>query len=429
MSPTAKQLGTRLRALRTAPAPRPRPRSRTRRTSPRVYVIRLEAGQQDPSLSTITALARALGVPATALLALPPPDTDAAHERHNAWLALSAAGGRTRGLSGHRIKRVSYGFTVMVDGKRVRRYNAEWQDRDAAEQGLAEFLLGVDTAKQSAPRIEAPRGMTLGEAVERLLRSKSRQRSVDEYRRIFTSVVLPEFGKDTPLVEITASRIAEHRERRLEATSLRRKDAEGAPRALSAASINRPLALLRHLLRTARDEWEMLDAVPKVRLEREPQGRIRWLSEPEEIRLLDACRRSRASWLLGIVTLAMETGMRLSEVLGLQWDQVELGRGVIRLGKDHEQQRREHTKSGRRREVPMRPAVSRCFRPCPNPGRGACGRRGACACRLSEPWRTPSSIAHSPSTTSGITSRAGSSCVGAGSRFSSRSSGTRRRSP
>ena len=34
----------------------------------RVYITRLEAGRQDPSLSTINALAKALGVPVTALL-------------------------------------------------------------------------------------------------------------------------------------------------------------------------------------------------------------------------------------------------------------------------------------------------------------------------------------------------------------------------
>jgi transcriptional regulator with XRE-family HTH domain len=34
----------------------------------RVYITRLEAGQQDPSLTTINALAKALGVPATVLL-------------------------------------------------------------------------------------------------------------------------------------------------------------------------------------------------------------------------------------------------------------------------------------------------------------------------------------------------------------------------
>lgn len=34
----------------------------------RVYITRLEAGRQDPSLSTINALAKALGVRVTALL-------------------------------------------------------------------------------------------------------------------------------------------------------------------------------------------------------------------------------------------------------------------------------------------------------------------------------------------------------------------------
>jgi transcriptional regulator with XRE-family HTH domain len=34
----------------------------------RAYVTRLEAGQQDPSLSTLNALAKALGVPVTELL-------------------------------------------------------------------------------------------------------------------------------------------------------------------------------------------------------------------------------------------------------------------------------------------------------------------------------------------------------------------------
>ena len=34
----------------------------------RVYITRLEAGRQDPSLSTINALARALGVPVGGLL-------------------------------------------------------------------------------------------------------------------------------------------------------------------------------------------------------------------------------------------------------------------------------------------------------------------------------------------------------------------------
>jgi hypothetical protein len=64
-------------------------------------------------------------------------------------------------------------------------------------------------------------------------------------------------------------------------------------RPLTAAAVNRPLAVLRHLLRLAVEEWEVLDQVPRIRLEREPEGRIVWLEPDEEARLLEA---SAAAW-------------------------------------------------------------------------------------------------------------------------------------
>src|SRR5207247_8340278 len=98
----------------------------------------------------------------------------------------------------------------------------------------------------------------------------------------------------------------------------------------------------------AEDEWEWLPAVAASRLEREPQGRVRWLEPHEEVRLLDACRKSRTKHLADVVTVALETGLRRGELLDLTWDRVDMSRGVIRL---------EVTKSGKRREVPMRQAV------------------------------------------------------------------------
>src|SRR5207253_10183486 len=114
-------------------------------------------------------------------------------------------------------------------------------------------------------------------------------------------------------------------------------------RRLTAAAINRPLALLRHLLALAREEWGALDALPRIRLEREPQGRVRWLEPHEEVRLLDACGKSKTKHLAAVVRVALETGLRRGELLGLQWDQVDMSRGLIRLADSD-------TKSGRRRE-------------------------------------------------------------------------------
>ena len=115
-------------------------------------------------------------------------------------------------------------------------------------------------------------------------------------------------------------------------------------RPLSPAAINRPLALLRHLLALARDDWDALPAVPKIRLEREPQGRLRWLTPDEAAGLLEACRAQKNPRLADLAELALYTGMRKGELLGLPWAAVERASGVIRV---------EQTKSGKRRVVPL----------------------------------------------------------------------------
>jgi integrase len=97
---------------------------------------------------------------------------------------------------------------------------------------------------------------------------------------------------------------------------------------------------------------KQLEHVPRIRLEKEPQGRLRWLTQEEITRLLEAAGKSRNKELRAAVIVALNTGLRLGELIGLTWEQVDLSRGVIRL---------ELTKSGRRREVPMNDASYRAL--------------------------------------------------------------------
>ena len=39
----------------------------------------------------------------------------------------------------------------------------------------------------------------------------------------------------------------------------------------------------------------MLERVPRIKLEKEPEGRVVWLEPDEEQRLLDACRAAEPS--------------------------------------------------------------------------------------------------------------------------------------
>lgn len=93
-----------------------------------------------------------------------------------------------------------------------------------------------------------------------------------------------------------------------------------------------------------------LPEVPRIELAKEPEGRVRYLEADEERRLLDAARASKNPELVPAIILSMETGLRRGELLGLNWADVDMTRGLIRLDG-------RRTKSGRRREIPMRDKV------------------------------------------------------------------------
>jgi integrase len=258
-------------------------------------------------------------------------------------------------IPGQRTKRKAWGFTVqLTGGKRIRNYRAEWSKEDA-ERALAAVQLQIEPARPQGA------GITFGEAVERYLAAKVEKKTLDEDKRQLGHLTAA-FGAETPLAEITAAAISAYRDGRLGKVS------ESTGRPLGAASINRPLQLLRHLLRLARYEWEALTVVPVIKLKREPQGRIRWLEPHEEARLLDACRRSLNPELAAIVIVAMETGLRQGELLGLTWERLDMTRGVIRL---------EITKSGKRREVKMRQVVYNTLAALPGTHEGHVWRQGS----------------------------------------------------
>ncbi|MGM0575081.1 MAG: tyrosine-type recombinase/integrase [Myxococcota bacterium] len=141
------------------------------------------------------------------------------------------------------------------------------------------------------------------------------------------------------LSDVTPARLAEARDKLAgEETS------QGNRRA--PATVVRYLAALSHALTVAVKEWGWLDSNPmaKVRKPREPRGRVRYLSDEERDRLLRACADSRNPYLYPVVVLALSTGMRKGEVMGLRWRDVDLERGRVVL---HE------TKNGERRVVPL----------------------------------------------------------------------------
>ena len=106
------------------------------------------------------------------------------------------------------------------------------------------------------------------------------------------------------------------------------------------ATVNRYLALVRGLLRTARDEWQWIDSVPKVRLLPGEVERDRWLT-PDEAERLIACA---APHLAALIRFALATGCRAREITGLEWRRVDPQRRTAWLNR---------TKNGTPRGVPL----------------------------------------------------------------------------
>lgn len=112
------------------------------------------------------------------------------------------------------------------------------------------------------------------------------------------------------------------------------------------ATVNRYMTCLSHTFTIAVNEWEWLEFHPfrKVGKLKEPRGIVRFLSDDERDRLLEACRQSTNEYLYLIVVLALSTGARRGEILNIQWQDVDLQRRAIVL---HE------TKNKERRVLPL----------------------------------------------------------------------------
>jgi integrase len=242
-------------------------------------------------------------------------------------------------------KRVAYVFDVMVDGRRVRKQYAGKQE---AQDELDKFR---DEAKNPKPAIVEPTpAPTLAEAFAKFLALKSNKKTAHEFQRV-AEHLKSAFGADTRLTDITSARIADYK---IERMAVRRG---GKP--LTAAAINRPLGLLRNLLRQAA-KWKVITEVPEIEFEEESAGVVRFLTPEDATRLLAAARKSRNAALVDLVEFAMFTGVRRGEALGLTWDRVDRSRGVVLLIE---------TKNGRPREVQLSAnadaALARRWRPDP----------------------------------------------------------------
>jgi integrase len=202
-------------------------------------------------------------------------------------------------------------WRVKIRRARLPARTRTFDNKTLAQQWARSVEAGIDNGVVVDRRL-AER-TSLAEILERYRRevTPTKRGAADENLRL-KAMALRLFAR-IRMAALTSSHLATYRDDRL--------------KVVSGATVNREFNVLSHAIDTARREWDIyLPVNPCALVRRPPQGRPRnrRLQGEEEQRLLAVCRTARNPWLVHFVALAIETGMRRGELLGLQWSNVDL---------------------------------------------------------------------------------------------------------
>lgn len=116
---------------------------------------------------------------------------------------------------------------------------------------------------------------------------------------------------------------------------------------LTQATCNRYMAHIKTIMRRASGQWGYTVKVPHFEILTEKNGRLKVYSQDEEKAILGYFKAQNKADMSDLVTVLLDTGMRLSEALSVTWkDNIDLHEEVIHLFP-------EQTKSSKPRSIPM----------------------------------------------------------------------------
>jgi len=226
-------------------------------------------------------------------------------------------------------------YQVKVRLKGAPTQSATFKRKTDAEKWAASIEAAISEGR-ATPGIEA-RKHTVANLIDRYLtdalpRKKAKTQGPQKQQLAWWREQIGAYS----LANLTPALIAEKRDALLrEPIPSPAKDPKraGPPRQRTPATVNRYLLALSHVCTVAVKEYGWLEANPvlKVGKLKEPRGRIRFLSDEERDRLLTACRESANPDLYPAVILALSTGARREEIMGLRWQQIDFDRRVAVL--------------------------------------------------------------------------------------------------
>ncbi|MHB9839965.1 tyrosine-type recombinase/integrase [Paraburkholderia terrae] len=263
-----------------------------------------------------------------------------------------APGGKIteRGITFERQPNGDGVFTVnvMIDGLRIHRVVGRESDGTTRTQ-VEEFIAKL-RSDAKYDRLSLPKGrkiaLSFRDAASKYLEKLELEGGKDlKMKRMRLARHLVPFFADTPLSKISTFDIERYKKQRAQEKSARGGDrvsdkakgqgVKAADKAQNATpgTINRELAVLSHLLSKA-IEWGWITHRPaKLSRLKEGDGRIVYLTVEQVAKFIEAAKASDNPQLYPFVVIAVETSMRMSEILSIRRENVDVQRRVIYIPK------------------------------------------------------------------------------------------------
>jgi len=203
-----------------------------------------------------------------------------------------------------------YWMSLVIEGKRVRR-DTGVQDRKVADEIFAAWQVQVARARWLGVPAPTPTH-TVQELIAEYLAKVTPRKAPASQKR--DQVVLARFRKrwgTVRLDQLKSKAIEDHLTERL--------------RDVTFATVSKELGVLKSAYaRALRWEWVSTTPFRGIALNQEGEERVRWLTDDEEARLL----ATAAPWLSEFILVGLDTGLRRSNLVGLQWSWVH-ERGTV----------------------------------------------------------------------------------------------------
>ena len=216
-------------------------------------------------------------------------------------------------------------ITKRKDGRYVGKFIAEYADNGKAqyhyvygktyEEAENKVLIG----REIATRFLSCRYITVSKVYREWLNAvvnRVKESTLANYKNKFEKHILPEFG-DIQCADLTAGRIN---------AFINKKLADG----LSASYVRDIFTVFKTMLKYAQEEYGFRLSLKNVVLPKVERKQVEKISDAEQKKLVSYLKANMSLTAFGIL-LSLFMGLRIGELCGLKWDDVDFQHKVLRI--------------------------------------------------------------------------------------------------